>query len=266
MLYLILRYIIRYRLKVVKDNIARSFPEKSKEEQAKIINNFYHHLAHQIIESFCFILISEKEIKRRFVFDNVELLEHFANKGRNMTAVIGHYGNWDWIASIPLWSNKFITGTLYKRIKNKFFNNLFLKIRGRFGVHCIEMKQAFRGLIELNKKEKPNIIAYIADQNTTRKNVHYWVNFLNQDTAVQSGWATIARRFDTVVLYLKITPIKRGYYSAKIEVITEDPCTMSEQELLEAYMSRLERDIKERPEFWLWTHKRWKHKRVRSEE
>lgn len=250
----------------MRDNIARSFPEKSKNERAVIVNNFYRHFVRQNIESLWFMFISEKEIKRRFVFDNIDLLERFAAEGRNMTAVIGHYGNWDWMASVPLWSNKFLVGTLYKRIKNNFFNNLFIKIRSRFGVRCIEMKRALRGLIELNKEEKPNIIAYIADQSTTIKNVHYWVDFLNQDTAVQSGWTTIARKFDTAVLYLKITPIKCGYYTAHFEVITEQPNSMSEEDLLKAYFANLERDIREKPEYWLWSHKRWKHKRMRSEE
>ena len=266
MLYFILRYIVRYRLKVVRDNIARSFPEKNEDERAVIVNNFYRHFVRQNIESLWFMFISEKEIKRRFVFENIDLLERFAAEGRNMTAVIGHYGNWDWMASVPLWSNKFLVGTLYKRIKNNFFNNLFIKIRSRFGVKCIEMKRALRGLIELNKEEKPNIIAYIADQSTTIKNVHYWVDFLNQDTAVQSGWTTIARKFDTAVLYLKITPIKRGYYTAHFEVITEQPNSMSEEDLLKAYFANLERDIRKKPEYWLWSHKRWKHKRMRSEE
>ena len=245
-----------YRLKVVTENIAHSFPEKTDKERALIVNGFYRHFVRQNIESLQFMFISPKRIKRKFVFDNIELLEHFAAQHRNMTAVIGHYGN------VPLWSDKFIVGTLYKRIKNKFFNNLFLKIRSRFGVHCIDMKQALRGLIDLNKKEKPNIIAYIADQNTTIKNVHYWIDFLNQDTAVQSGWATIARKFDTVVLYLKITPISKGHYTAHFEVITETPKLMSEEELVKAYFSKLEKDIREKPKYWLWSHKRWKHKRI----
>lgn len=261
MLYFILRYVVRYRLKVVKENIARSFPEKTDEEQMKIVNNFYRHFVRQNIESLWFLFISEKEIKRRFVFDNIELLERFALEGRNMTAVIGHYANWDWMASIPLWSDKFFVGTLYKRIKNGWFNRLFLRIRRRFGVYCIEMKQSLRGLIELNNKDRANIVAYIADQNTTRRNIHYWIDFLNQDTAVQSGWATIARKFDTAVLYLSITPIKKGYYIAHFETITEKPKEMSEEELVKAYFKKLERDIKKHPEFWLWSHRRWKHKR-----
>ncbi len=261
MLYFILRYIVRYRLKVVTENIARSFPEKSEKERALVVDNFYRHFVRQNIESLQFMFISPERIKHKFVFDNIELLEYFAAQGRNMTAIIGHYGNWDWMASVPLWSDKFIVGTLYKRIKNKFFNNLFLKIRSRFGVHCIDMKQALRGLIDLNKKGKPNIIAYIADQNTTRRNVHYWIDFLNQETAVQSGWATIARKFDTTVLYLKITPISKGHYIAHFEVITESPKLMSEEELVKAYFIKLERDIRENPEYWLWSHKRWKHYR-----
>ena len=260
MLYIILRYLIRYRLKVVKENIARSFPEKSDSEREQIVNNFYRHFVRQNLESLQFIFITPKAIKRKFVFENIKLLEQYAAQGRNMSAVIGHYGNWDWMASVPLWSDKFIVGTLYKRIKNNFFNNLFLKIRSRFGVRCIEMKQALRGLVALRKEDKPNIIAYIADQNTTIKNVHYWVDFLNQPTAMQSGWTTLARKFDTVVLYLKIEPIKSGHYIARFETITEKPDEMSDQELLNEYMRRLERDICEKPEYWLWSHKRWKHK------
>ena len=262
MLYLILRYIVRYRLKVVKANIARSFPEKSEEERALVVNNFYRHFVRQNIESLEFMFISEERIKSKFVFDNIELLEDIANNGQNISLVFGHYATWDWIASIPLWSNKLIFGTLYKQIKNKTLDSLFLKIRSRFGALCIERKQVLRKLIELNKANKPHLIAYIADQSTTMNNVHYWIDFLNQDTAVQSGWASIARKFDTVVLYLKVTPIGKGRYTAHFEVITEMPKLMSEEELVRAYFSKLERDIKEMPEYWLWSHRRWRLKRV----
>ena len=261
MLYLILRYLVRYRLKVVSENIARSFPQKTDSERELIVNNFYRHFVRQNIESLMFAFISEKEIKHRLVFDNIELLENIASKGQNISLVFGHYGTWDWIASIPLWSDKLIFGTLYKQIKNKTFDKLFLKIRSRFGALCIERKQIVRQLVELKKADKPYLMAYIADQNTTIKNVHYWVNFLNQPTAMQSGWTTLARKFNTAVVYLKIKPIKPGYYTAHFEVITENPTEMSEQQLLEEYMNRLERDIIEKPEYWLWSHKRWKHKK-----
>lgn len=261
MLYLILRYLVRYRLKVVRENIARSFPEKSKSERELIVNNFYRHFVRQNLESLWFAFISEKEIKRRLVFDNIEMLEDIANKGQNISLVFGHYATWDWIASIPLWSNKLIFGTLYKQIKNRVLDRLFLRIRSRFGALCIERKQVLRKLIELNKANKPHLIAYIADQSTTIKNVHYWIDFLNQPTAMQSGWATLARKFNTAVVYLKITPTKPGYYTARFETITDNPQSMSEQQLLEEYMCRLERDIREKPEYWLWSHKRWKHKK-----
>lgn len=260
MLYFILRYIIKYRLKVVKENVARSFPEKSEKEHACIVNNFYRHFVRQNLESLWFAFIPKKTIKRRFVFENIELLEQFAHNGKNISLVFGHYGTWDWIASIPLWSDKLIFATLYKQIKNRLFDLLFLRIRGRFGALCIERKQVLRKLIELKKANKPHLIAYIADQSTTRKNVHYWIEFLNQPTAMQSGWTTLAKKFDTVVLYLSIKPTKKGYYTAYFEIITENPNSISEQDLLNAYMSRLERDIRQQPEYWLWSHRRWKHK------
>lgn len=264
MLYFILRYIIRYRLKVVTENIARSFPEKSGKERALIVNNFYRHFVRQNIESLQFMFISPEKIKRKFVFDNIELIEQITEKKQNITLVFGHYGTWDWIASIPLWSNKLIFATLYKQIKNKVINKLFLKIRSRFGALCIEKNLVLRNLITLNKENKPNLMAYIADQSTPRKNVHYWIDFLNQETAVQSGWATIARKFNTAVLYLKITPISKGHYIAHFEIITETPKLMSEEELVKAYFIKLERDIREKPEYWLWSHKRWKHKRIEN--
>ena len=261
MLYVILRYIARYRLKVVRDNIARSFPEKSENERAVIVNNFYRHFVRQNVESLWFAFISKKTIKRRLVFDNIELIEDIANRGKNISLVFGHYGTWDWIASIPLWSDKLIFATLYKQIKNKTLDRLLFKIRSRFGALCIERKQVLRRLIELKKADRPHLIAYIADQSTTIKNVHYWIDFLNQPTAMQSGWTTLARKFDTAVVYLKIKPTKPGYYTAHFEVITDNPTSMSEEELLKAYMNRLERDIIEKPEYWLWSHKRWKHKK-----
>ncbi len=261
MLYIILRYIVRYRLKVVRDNIARSFPEKSENERIVIVNNFYRHFVRQNIESLWFAFISEKEIKRRLVFDNIELLENIANKGKNISLVFGHYGTWDWIASIPLWSDKLVFSTLYKQIKNKTLDRLFLKIRGRFGALCIERKQVLRKLIELNKANKPHLVAYIADQSAPRKNLHYWIDFLNQPTAMQSGWTTLARKFDTTVIYLRITPTKPGYYTAHFEVITDNPQSMCEEDLLKAYMQRLEHDIRKKPEYWLWSHKRWKHQK-----
>ena len=261
MLYIILRYLVRYRLKVVRDNIARSFPEKSEKERALIVNNFYRHFIRQNLESLQFIFISKTNIKRKFVFENIELLEQIAARGQNISLVFGHYATWDWIASIPLWSDKLIFATLYKQIKNTVLDKLFLKIRSRFGAFCIERKQVLRRLIELAKADKPYLVAYIADQNTTIKNVHYWVDFLNQPTAMQSGWTTIARKFNTAVVYLKITPTKPGYYTARFEVITDNPQSMSELQLLEEYMLRLERDIREKPEYWLWSHKRWKHKK-----
>ena len=263
MLYFILRYIVRYRLKVITENIAHSFPEKNEKECALIVNNFYRHFVRQNIESLQFMFISPQKIKRKFMFDNIKLIEQIAEKHQNITLVFGHFGTWDWIASIPLWSDKLIFGTLYKQIRNKFIDKLFLRIRGRFGALCIEKKQVLRSLIALNKENKPNLIAYIADQSTTIKNVHYWINFLNQDTAVQSGWATIARKFDTAVVYLKITPTSKGHYIAHFETITETPKLMSEEELVKAYFIKLERDIKEKPEYWLWSHKRWKHKKMK---
>jgi KDO2-lipid IV(A) lauroyltransferase len=265
MLYFILRYILRYRLKVVTKNIARSFPELSEKERALIVNNFYRHFIRQNFESLQFMFISANAIKRRFVFENIEIVNNIADKGQNITLVFGHYATWDWIASIPLWSDKLIFATLYKQIKNKIINNLFLKIRSKFGALCIEKKQVLRSLIALKQENKPNLIAYIADQNTTIKNVHYWINFLNQDTAVQSGWATIARKFNTPVIYLKVKPIKKGYYTAHFEVITETPNLISEEDLIKSYFAKLERDIKELPEYWLWSHKRWKHKRIKSD-
>lgn len=259
MLYILIRYIIRYRLKVVRTNIKKSFPQKCEKDREDIVNQYYKYLCRIFRESVMLLYISPNKIKQRFVIKNIELLDEIAQNGQNTIVVFGHYGNWEWISTTPLWSDKFIVSTIYRRIKSERVDRLYQKIRSRFGTECIEKKQTLRALLNYEKSNTRYALGVLADQQPSLKNAHYWIKFLNQPTAVISGWATIARKLNCAVVYLDMTPKEHGHYEVSFETITLTPRNMSELELVEIYMRKLEEKICENPSNWLWSHKRWKH-------
>ncbi len=261
MLYFILRYIIRYRISVVRNNIRNSFPDKTDYERECIVNNFYRFMAQLFYESVCTLFISEKKIKQRFRFVNPEIFQQIAEEGQSAVYLFGHYGNWEWMGSFPLWVKQYKVGAIYSRLLNDTFDRIYHKIRSRFGVHCIEKKQTLRELVKWNAEKKPFILGVLADQSPASYdiNIHLWLKFLNQPTAVISGWASIARKMNCAVGYLDVKVPKRGYYEIHCEIITRDPKSYSEEELVKEYMSRLEKTINSNPQYWLWSHRRWKH-------
>lgn len=260
--YIIVRYIIRYRYKVVKTNISKAFPTKSKDEIRYTINGFYKHLCDSAFETIATLSMSEKEMKEHFIYTNPEILESFAASGKNTIVLFGHYANWEWVASGPLWLKNLNISTLYKPLKNKSFDNLYKDIRERFGTICIDKNKVLRGMVQMSKLNKPYALAFIADQSPSINNIHHWETFLNQDSAMLTGWETIARKSNSPVIYLDIQKTKRGYYTCTIKLIEENPQNTELYTLTHKYATLMEETIKQNPALWLWSHKRWKHKRT----
>ena len=259
MLYLLLKNVLRYRKSIIEKNIKLSFPDATKQELNQIKDNYYKHLSNILIESFWLTFIPKEMIKRRFVYENIELLENIVSQGQNISTVSGHFANWEWLSSTPLWSNKTQFASLFKRINNPILNKLSINIRSRFGLHCIDKNNALRKIIELSKKPEGYVVAFIADQCPSRKNIHYWIKFLNQATPIFSGWATISRKLNNAIVYIKVTQISNHRYKVRFDLLTTTPKKYTDKELCEMYMNRMEEDIKETPELWLWSHNRWKH-------
>jgi len=262
--YLIVYYIVGYRKKVVRQNLANSFPEKSEKERRKIEKEFYLHLCDIFFETIHLMHISEKEMKQRMKFKNIEVFTNYAQKGKNTIWMLGHYGNWEYMTASCLFvENKdFIPAGIYRKQKSQFFNDFFLKLRTKFGAIGIEKNQLFREAYKYIKEGRHISFAIMADQTPSPRNIDYWTTFLNQDTPVLMGGERIARKLDFVLLYVDIVKVKRGYYEASLKLIDENVQNSAIYEDTEKYTRLMEQTILRNPAYWLWTHKRWKHKRI----
>lgn len=261
-LYYILYYIIRYRVRVVRKNLTTSFPGKSQEELRRIEKAFYQWLCDYWMESMKLMTISEKNLRKRMVFKGVELVNKVVEEGQSCAVYLGHYGNWEWITSLPLWvTPKAQCGQIYHPLENKAFDRLFLHLRQRMGAVCIPMADTLRRILEFRTKKQPVIIGYIADQKPHWANIHHWTDFLHHDTPVLTGTERIARKVNHAVFYLDVRRIRRGYYEAEFKLITRAPQQMKEFEITDIYYQMLEESIRKAPAFWLWSHNRWSRTR-----
>ena len=252
--------VIGYRKKVVETNLRNAFPEKSEKEIKQIANKFYLYFCDLILETIKTLTISKKKVLQHVTFENPEVVNKFYNKGQSVILVLGHYGNWELCGAA---SNYFFDSqfyAIYKPLHNKEFDNLLIKMRSRSGVRLIKMKETYKKIFSMVEKEELFTVAFIADQTPSPDNA-YWTTFLNQDTPVFWGTENVARKTNLPVVYATLKRPKRGYYSVELEVIHTCPKESIIGEISEAHTRLLERDIKEQPEIWLWTHKRWKHKK-----
>jgi len=261
-IYLILYKLVGYRKRVVRENLAISFPEKSKEELKRIERGFYHFLGDYLAESVKLMTISKRTLRRRLVFKNTEAIEECIESGQSCAVFLGHYCNWEWITSLPLWvTPKAQCGQIYHPIENKDFDRLFLRLRQRLGAVCIPMQDTLRKILEFRQAGQPVVIGYISDQKPHWVNIHHWVDFLHHDTPVLTGTERIARRMNHAVFYLDVRRLRRGYYEAEFKLITREPQQMPEFKLTDIYYQMLEECIRRAPEFWLWSHNRWSRTR-----
>lgn len=249
--------IFHYRSDVIVQNLARSFPEKNYKEIKKLVNQFYVHFFDVFTEVIKSQGLKPEEAKKRFKVENPEMINDYHSRGFNVIALAGHRGNWEWVIMLPLYF-KFSIYALYKPLSNKITEILMNKIRGRFGMKLLSMGKAGRFI--LSKKDYPALYIFIGDQSPSHKDPDYCFRFLNQPSLLFNGGAKLARATASVVVYLSITKVKRGYYTARFIPISEPQEAKSEQEILSTYAALLENDIRLQPAYWLWSHKRWKNK------
>jgi KDO2-lipid IV(A) lauroyltransferase len=260
LMYLILYYGVSYRKRTVYQNLRNSLPDKSPKEIGQIARKFYRWLCDYFIESVYRIHMGEKENARRFHYLNPELVKTYHDQGRSIVLLLSHYANWEWPTRIPLVTlHSYLA--VYKPLHNKYFDKLFIDLREQFGVLCVTMDATLRALLAYQKKKEPVALYTLADQRPQWTSIQHWTTFLNQDTPVITGPEKIARKFNYPVFYLDIRKIKRGYYSAQFKLICEKPFEEPAFSITRKYHAMLEKIIRDRPELWLWTHKRWKYYR-----
>ena len=261
-LFPIVYYIVRYRRKVVKINLLNSFPNKTEKEILQIERRYYHFFCDLFVETFYEMHLSEKEIRRRVTYGNLDaILEQFV-KGKSVMMMTAHYGNWEWPSALSLYLPKeFPLYGIYKKLRNKKFNTLIFTLRSKFGGIPIEKREILRFMLNLKKEKKTGNFWMISDQTPNGQYIHYWTKFLNQDTPALTGTEQLARKFDYPVFYVEITCTKRGYYHCEFIPISLESAQTNEFEITEKYMQLLQKTIEAKPEYWLWSHRRWKHTR-----
>ncbi len=259
MLFPLVYHVVRYRRKVVRQNLTLSFPEKSKLEIIKIERKFYHYFCDVFIEAMYRINMSAEEVSKRITFENVELIEKIYAENKSAMLMMAHYGNWEWVSAMSLHLPKEspLYG-VYKRLKNVEFDDLTYRLRLKYNMGNIEMRDLFKTMLRMSKAGEKGVFAMVGDQRPSRDSIRFSMTFLNQNTPVIVGTEVLARKFNYPVLILTVTRPKRGYYHCKIEMLCENPQAETEFAISEKYMQKLEVDISQHPELWLWTHKRWK--------
>lgn len=259
-LSLLLYYVVRYRRRVVFANLTSAFPEKSPREIRTIARRFYAFFCDYIVETVKLYSISEEEMRKRMRFENIEGLEQELMEGRSASVYLGHYGNWEWVSSLPI-CLKAQCGQIYHPLENATMDRLFLYIRGRFGARSIAQNDTLLVVRDWKRKGIPNVVGYIADQVPGYGSIHYFTDFLHHDTPVFTGAERIARLMDTTVYYLDVERPRRGYYVGRFIKITDSPKANPLFYPTEQYYRLLEKSIRRAPQYWLWSHKRWKRTR-----
>jgi len=257
-LFFILYHLVGYRRKVVQDNLRNSFPEKSDDERRLIEKKYFKYMADLMLETIKSVSMSEKQVHRRMTCTNPELMERYFGQGKSIIAAAGHYGNWE-LACLTF---GFLTDkkrlVVYKPQSSDVFTDFFNRTRSRFGTTMISMKQTLRKMIEY--KNELTFLVLAADQTPARNEALYFTTFLNQPTAVFIGVEKLTSLRDCVVIFYRIDLVKRGHYTYTFVPLVENPKETRPFEITRVQVSYLESLIRERPEYWLWSHRRWKIK------
>jgi Kdo2-lipid IVA lauroyltransferase/acyltransferase len=257
-------HVVRYRRKVVRRNLVNSFPGKSLLEIKVLERRFYRHFCDTIQETIRMLAMSEKEAIRRMNYLHPDLLEDLAKKNKGVLVVLGHYGNWEFQSFFRLClakESQIACFNVYRPLRNKTVDELMKQIRSSFGNRNVTKNDTYRMVVKLRREGVPGIFGLISDQTPSGSSLHFWTNFLNQETAFLMGAERMAKQTGYAVVYADIQKRSRGYYETDFKLISDDPLSTAEFEITETCARMLEATIRRDPAFWLWTHKRWKHHR-----
>lgn len=260
--YVILFYVTGYRKKVVYENLRNAFPQKSAEEVDRVAKDFYHNLSDMLLETFKMLTISGENLKKHIRFVDTGIYYQLKEEGcKGIVVIMSHQFNWEWSnpsTSLHLPDLK-IQG-LYKKLSNPYFEKFIYKMRIRFGTNMIPVENTFREMLR-NSKNQFTVTAFVGDQTPSDVKNAYWTTFLNQDTPVFRGTEQVALKLNMAVVFGTIKKTGRGYYEIYQELLTKDVSAMKTDELTELHTRKLEEVINADPASWLWSHRRWKHKK-----
>ncbi len=256
-------HIVRYRRNVVHDNLTKCFPDKSPAAIRQIERRFYRNFTDYIFETIKLLHISDRQMKRRMTFGNVEAMDDVLAEGRDVVIYFSHSGNWEWATSVRMHSrfadsDRIVFSQIYRPLRNAAFDKLMLHLRGRFHTRCIAKYTALRDFVRFRRDKLQFECGFMSDQKPSHNDPVRIVSLFGRPTAVITGTETLARRLDTAVFYWDMSKPSRGYYHIEIIPMADHAAATAPGELTGLYFSLLQANITRQPDLWLWTHKRWK--------
>ena len=260
LIYLVLYYVVGYRKQVTFTNLRNSFPDKPDEVIRSIAHRFYRHLGDLIIEIMALIHMDEKDLEKRVVFRNLDLIQKYYHAKRNIAVVGGHTSNWEWSIHFPL-HTPYKNLVLYRHLPEQF-NRMFRQFRTRYGYEPVDNRNFLKHIYEYQTEGILTATWLIFDQRPLRSDVRYWVKFLNQDTAVSVGTEKLIRKINAPVIFVNFERIRRGFYSIEFQELVKEPGKTREFEITDRIWKKLEESIRNKPEYWFWSHRRWKFKKA----
>ncbi len=258
-LYLLVYYIIGYRKKTVKYNLTLVFPDKSEKEITTLSKKFYHHLCDMILESVKSLTVSEAEMMKRFKFKNIEEIHKLEKENKNIVLMCAHYANFEWIFIAQKFVNHKGYG-VYKRLANKYFDRLIKRKRAKYNTQLITTKETIPVLMESIKNGELSISGFVSDQSPKVNKAYHWNDFMGIKVPVHTGAEMLAKRLDSSVVFFGVKKIKRGYYETTFTTLAQNANDYKNYEITDMFLKLVEEQIYSAPEYYLWTHKRWKHK------
>lgn len=259
----IAHHVVRYRLKVVRKNLTETFPEKTGRELRRIEAEFYRNLSDYFFETIKLNHISDSEIRRRLIFEDIDLLDSLIESDKSVVCYFSHCFNWEWATSITLWSRYgkdpgVVFAQVYRPLRNKWFDAYFLHLRSRFGSLSFAKRSVLRDLLRVRRDGKFSVCGFMSDQKPSHGDPTHPMLMLNRPTAMITGTETLVRKLDMAAAYMDMYKISRGHYKIKLRIICDNPSSLPPMAITERYGAMLERTISRNPAIWLWSHKRWR--------
>lgn len=260
-IYFLVYRVIKYRKRIVRGNIALALPHLSDKERNIIEKKFYSHLCDMFLEMAKTLSISRKEIEKRYVFTNMEVYHELEKKEKSIALLCAHYASYEWAVSMN-YHIKFLGYGVYKKLANPYFDTLVRKIRSKFKSQLIDSKETIPTIASNFRSKTYSVYGLVSDQSPKLSTTHHWQKFMGYEVPVHTGGEMLAKKYDMSVIFLKTKKIKRGYYEASFEILSDGNAKdIPNYEITDNFLKLVEQQIYEAPEFYLWTHKRWKHKR-----
>lgn len=258
--FFLVYHVLSYRKKIVRKNLALALPHLNDTERKVIEKKFYQHMCDMFLEMIKTMNISPEEMDKRFTVTNIEVFKDYEEKGKSIILLASHYASWEWLLSLTK-KLEFRAIGVYKKIANPYFDKLVRKIRSKYGTELVETKKTIPLMAQNQRDGILSLYGLASDQSPKMDRIFHSKTFMGIEVPVHTGGEMLAKKYDLSVLFIKVKKIKRGYYEATIVPICENPNDYANFEITEMYLKEVEKQILEAPEYYLWTHKRWKHRK-----